>query len=507
MRKAREILRQVWGLSGTYRDAAHSLGVSLGIVAATVRRATDAGLDWSGVEALSDDALERRLYGSVPVPDEQRPLPDCAWIHTERRLPGVTLALLHLEYLERHPNGYRYTQFCEYYRQWLSRRRLSMRQVHRAGEKAFVDYAGKKPHLVDPVTGEVIEVELFLSVLGASNFTFTEATLTQQIPDWLASNGRALEYFGGVPGALVCDQLKSGVTVPCRYEPGVQRTFEEFGRHYGTVILPARGGAPRDKAKVEVAVQIAERWIVARLRHETFFTLPTLNERIAELREELNDRPMRLYQASRRELLEKLDRSALRPLPREPFVFASWKAARVNIDYHVELEGHFYSVPHALIHEKVDLRLTTGTVEVFHKGTRVASHARSRVRGRHTTLAEHMPRAHRKHLEWTPSRLAHWAGTIGPETQRLVEAILADRPHPEMGYRSCLGILRLARRDGPVRLEAACARAVAGGARSYRHVDAILKNGLDRLPPPALPITPPAVPPFHENVRGSHYYQ
>lgn len=509
MRKMREILRQVWGLSRSYRDAARSLGVSLGAVASTIQRATDAGLDRAGAEALSDDELERRLYGSAPVPGGERPRPDCAWLHTERRLPGVTLALLHLEYLERHPDGYRYTQFCEIYRQWLSRRRLTMRQVHRAGEKAFVDYAGQKPHLVDPTSGECVEVELFVSVLGASNFTYPEASLTQQIPDWLGSNGRALAYFRGVPGALVCDQLKSGVTVPCRYEPGIQRTFEEFGRHYGTVILPARGGAPRDKAKVEVGVQIAERWILARLRHETFFTLSALNERIAELREDLNHRPMRLYKASRWELFEKLDRPALHPLPSEPFVYAQWKTARVNIDYHVEFEGHYYSVPYALAHERVDLRQTASTIEAFFKGTRVASHVRSRVRGRHSTVAEHMPKAHRKHLEWTPSRLAHWAGTIGPETQRLVEAILADRPHPEMGYRSCLGILRLARRDGEVRLEAACARAVAVGARSYRHVDSILKNGLDRLPalPPPPESTTQEVLPLHENVRGSDYYQ
>jgi transposase len=506
MRKAREILRQVWALKLGYRDVARSLDLSLGVVSATVRRAVDAALDWAQIEALSEDELELRLYGSVSVPDT-RPQPDCPWIHTERRRPGVTLALLHLEYLERHPGGYRYTQFCEYYRRWLKGRRTSMRQVHRGGEKAFVDYAGQKPHIVDPRTGECRDVELFVSALGASNYTYAEASYTQQVEDWISSNGRALVYFGGVPGAIVCDQLKSGVTVPCRYEPGIQRTFEEFGRHYGTVVLPARPAKPRDKAKVEVAVQVAERWILARLRNETFFSLDALNERIAELREDLNNRFMRVYRATRRELFEKLDRAALKPLPSRSLIPGVWLKAGVNIDYHIEVDGHYYSVPHGLFQEEVEVHRTALTVEIFHRGTRIASHQVSRERGRHTTISEHMPKAHREHLEWSPSRMIGWAASIGPQTKRLVEAILADRPHPEMGYRSCLGILRLARRDGNGRLEAACGRALAVGARSYRHVDSILKNGLDRI---ALSEPTPARQEallFHENLRGSGYYQ
>src|SRR5206468_3107247 len=365
-------------------------------------------------------------------------------------------------YLEQHPDGYRYTQFCEVYRRWLQRRGLSMRQVHRAGETRFVDYAGQKPTIIEPTTGEVIEVELFVAVLGASNYTYAEATRTQQVPDWVASHQRALQFFGGVTAAIVPDQLKSGVVVPCRYEPGVQRTYDEFALHYGTVILPARPAKPRDKAKIEVAVQVAERWILARLRHETFFSLAALNARIAELLADLNARPMRLYRASRRDLFERLDQPALRALPAEAFVYSEWKvAARVNIDYHIELHGHYYSVPYALIHEHVDARLTATTVEIFHRGQRVAAHRRSFSRGQPTTDPGHMPKAHQRHLEWTPSRLIDWARTIGPQTAALVEAILADRPHPEQGYRSCLGLLRLAKGYGPDRLEAASTRAVA----------------------------------------------
>jgi transposase len=506
MRQIREILRQKWALRLSHRAVAQSVGLGLGTISNLVTRAEQAGLDWPQVQALADDVLEGRLYRRPALAGSRGPTPDCAWVHTERRKPGVTLELLHVEYLERHPDGYRYTQFCELYRRWLARRGLSMRQVHHAGEKMFVDYAGQKPRLIDPATGEVREVELFVAVLGASNYTYAEATRTQRVPDWIASHQRAFAFYGGVTAATVCDQLKSGVVVPCRYEPGLQRTYEDFAAHYGTAILPARPARPRDKAKIEVAVQIAERWILARLRHERFFILAALNARIAELLTDLNARRMRLYGASRRELFERLDRPALRPLPAVPFVYGEWKVARVNVDYHVEVHRHYYSVPYALVHEVVDVRITAATVECFHRGHRVAAHARAATPGRHTTLAAHMPKAHQHHLEWTPSRLIDWARTIGPQTAALVAAILADRPHPEQGYRSCLGLLRLGRRHGDGRLEAACARALVAGARSYRHVDSILKHGLDRLPLLEPVVSLPLAAP-HEHVRGPAYYQ
>ena len=507
MRQIREILRQKWALGLSHRAVAQSLKVGLGTISSVVSRGHAAGLDWAQVQTLADEALEGWLYGRPEVAGQrQRPAPDCAWIHAERRRPGVTLELLHLEYLERYPDGYRYTRFCDLYRRWLERRRLSMRQLHRAGDKCFVDYAGQKPRLIDPTTGEIVEVELFAAVLGASNYTYAEATRTQQVPDWIASHTRAFAFFGGVTAAVVCDQLKSGVVVPCRYEPGLQRTYEEFAAHYGTAILPARPAKPRDKAKIEAGVLVAERWILARLRHETFFSLAALNTRIAELLADLNTRPMRLYRASRRELFERLDQPALRPLPAEPFVYGEWTVARVNIDYHVEIHRHYYSVPYALIHEVIDARVSAATVECFHRGQRVAAHRRDDTPGRHTTTPAHMPKAHQHHLEWTPSRLIHWAETIGPQTAALVTAILADRPHPEQGYRSCLGLLRLSRRDGAARLEAACARALTVGVRSYRHVDSILKHGLDRLPPPE-PAEPLPLAPVHEQIRGRDYYQ
>jgi transposase len=505
MRKAREILRQKWELDRTHREIAASVGQSLGAIAMTLGRARAAGLDWAQSQALTDTALEERIYGPK-AETPARPMPAFEYLHAERKRPGVTLELLHLEYLEKQPDGYRYTQFCEHYRTWLKGRGLTMRQEHRAGEKLFVDYSGKKPHIVDPDTGEVIDVELFIAVMGASNYTFAEATLTQRGPDFIASHLRAFRFLGGVAGALVPDQLKSGVVVACRYEPGIQRTYEEMALHYGTAVLPARPAHARDKAKVEVGVQIAQRWILARLRHETFFSLAALNERIADRLEELNDRRMRIYGASRRELFERLDRPALKALPATPFDYSEWKRARLNIDYHAEIDHHYYSAPHALVHEELEARITATTVELLLRGERVASHLRSHQRGKHTTNPEHMPKAHQKHLEWTPSRIVHWGASVGPKTEALVQAILAERRHPEQGYRSCLGILRLAKRYGNDRLEAASGRAGAVRARSYRHVESILKNGLDRLPSPAEEKAEGPTPAAHENIRGGDYF-
>jgi len=501
MRNSREIVRQKWLLGRAHREIATSVGVSVGAVSLALARATAAELTWEIVETIDDAELERRLYPSV-VAATERPEPDCVWIHRERRRPSVTLELLHHEYLERHPNGLRYTTFCDRYREWLGRRGLVMRQVHAAGDKAFVDYSGKKARIVDAATGEIVDVELFVAVLGASNLTYAETTYTQRGPDWIASHVRMLEYFEGVPAALVPDQLKSGVSRACLYEPGVQRTYEELAQHYGTTVLPARPAHPRDKAKVEVAVQIAQRWLLARIRDEVFHSLGELNARLRELLVDLNGRMMRRYGKSRRDLFEQMERAALRPLPTTRFEYADWLRARVNIDYHVAVDGHLYSVPFRLVHEEVEVRLAADVVEIFHGRSRAAAHQRSYARG-FTTLTDHMPSAHRAHAEWTPSRILEWAGKVGAATRELCDAILADRPHPEQGFRSCLGILRLGKRYGDVRLEAACNRALRVRARSYRHVESILKNGLDRV---AATDEQTTLSLTHENVRGRDYY-
>jgi transposase len=507
MRHIREILRLKWTLKRSHRETARSLGISPGAVASVMSRAHQIGLTWDALTHVTDDALEERLYGPKITGRVARPLPDAAWIHTELRRAGVTLELLHLEYLEQHPDGYRYSAFCAHYRDWLARQRLSMHQVHKAGEKLFVDYSGKKPDVVDAATGVVQPVELFVAVLGASNYTYAEATETQRSADFIQSHSQAVEFLGGVPALIVPDQLKTGVRDACRYEPILQRTYEEWAAHYQTAILPARPAKPRDKAKVEVAVQVAQRWILARLRHETFVSLAALNGRIRELLVDLNARPMKGYGGhSRRDLFERFDRPALRPLPAERFVYTEWRQVRVNIDYHVDIDRHYYSVPYRLIHQTLDVRLSATTVEVFQRGTRLWVHRRRHQVGGFTTIPEHMPHAHRAHLEWSPSRLIRWGATVGPHTAALVEQILASRPHPEQGYRSCLGLLRLAKQYSPDRVEAASTRAVALGARSYRHVETMLKHGLDRVPLDS-DGAPAAPRPVHANVRGPVYYQ
>lgn len=507
MRKVREILRRKNELGLSHREVAEELGVSTGAVSKVVNRAALAGLSWEKAAGMTDEQVEGRLYGRGGQGARGREKADPVWIHTELKKPGVTLELLHLEYLKEHPDGYRYTQFCEHYRQWVGRQRVSMRQQHRGGERAYVDYSGVKATVVDRDTGKPREVELFVGVLGASNYTYAEASTSQKGPEFLESQTRMLEFFGGVPSLITPDQLKSGVKTPCRYDPEIQRTYEEMAAHYGCAVVAARPRHPKDKAKVEVGVQVVQRWILARLRNERFFTLSDLNRRIAELVRELNERPMRGYAGkSRRELYELVDRPALSPLPPERFVLCEWRAARVNVDYHVVLEGSYYSVPYTLVHEQVDVRSTARIVEVFHQNQRVASHERSATPGSYRTDPGHMPRAHQEALAWPPSRLMAWADKVGPSVGLLVRAILTSRPHPEQGYRPCLGILRLSKRYGNDRLERACHRAHLAGARSYRHVAAILKNGLDQAPLPDQTDTPARPALKHDNVRGADYF-
>ncbi len=507
MSKVREILRLRWALGRSVREASRAASVSLGVVSNTERRATRADLNWTAVEALDDAELERRLYGGRKhARGPGRLLPDGAWMHAELRRAGVTLELLHLEYLREHPDGYRYTAFCDHYRKWLDRRGLVMRQQHKAGDKTFVDYSGSKPHIVDPTTGEVDELELFVAVLGASNLTYAEATRTQTMGDFVSSHVRAFEYFGGATQVVVPDQLRSAVCIPCRYEPTITRTYAELGRHYGTAIVPARPGKPRDKAKVEVAVQVAQRWILARLRNETFFSIETLNERIAELLEELNARPMKkLGGISRRELFERIERGALLPLPQQRFELSEWKRATVNGDYHVALFEHYYSVPYTLVREEVEARLTATTVEILYRGRRVASHARSYVRFRFTTDPQHMPEAHQKHFAGGDAVIA-WGASVGPMTEAMVRRLLDANPVREQGWRSAKGLQRLAQKYGGERIELACAHALHFGAKSYKPVARLLELGREQLDLPGTGETETKTPLTHKNVRGPRYF-
>ena len=505
MRKIKDVLRLCWGQGLSKRKAARSCGVSRPAVDEYLRRAEAAGLCWPLPAGLDDGALERLLFPPPPVlPAGERGVPDWSHIHQELKRKGVTLFLLWQEYRQRHPHGYQYTWFCQHYRTWCGKLDLVMRQTHQAGEKLFVDYAGMRVAIIDPSTGEVREAEVFVAALGASNYTYAEATWSQGLEDWVGAHVRCFTYLGGVPELVVPDNLRAGVSKAHRYEPDINPTYQDLATHYGVAIVPARVRRPRDKAKAEVAVQVVERWILAALRRRQCFSLAELNRAIRALLESLNNRPFKKLPGTRRALFEQLDKPALRSLPVEPYEYAEWKQVRVHIDYHVEVHDHYYSVPHALIKKQLDVRITANTIECFHRGQRIASHRRSCHKAHHTTVPAHMPEAHRQAGEWSPQRLERWAATVGPATAQLITTVLAARKHPQQAYRSCLGILRLDKHYGDDRLEAACQRALTLGSHSYKSIESILRHGLDRQP--LAEQTEAALPDDHDNIRGPSYY-
>jgi transposase len=509
MRKVREVLRLKHALGMSYRKISTAIGASKTQAADYVRRAALAGITWPVPAGLDDAELERRLFPVVDAGASVRPCIDWPAVQRELKRRGVTLALLWQEHLADHPNGYSYTRFCELYADWRKQVSPTMRQTHLAGEKLFVDWAGDTIAVIDPGTDEEQRAHIFVAALGASNYTYAEARRGEALPDWIGAHVHAFAAIGGVPRALVPDNLKAGITKPSRYEPGINRTYQDLADHYGCVVLPTRIRHPRDKAKVEVAVQIVERFVLAKLRNRTFFSLAELNAAIRDCTAAINAKIMRHIGKSRAELLETLDRPALQALPDTPYAYAEWQRARVAPDYHIEIVGHFYSVPSRLIREIVEVRSTAETVEVFHKGKRIASHARSQVRHRHTTTPEHMPSAHRRYAEWTPARMMGEAAKVGPATAALFEAIMKAKPHPEQGFRSCLGIISLLKSYGPARLEAACRRGNDIGATTYGSIASILKNGLDRAytehSASAGEATNDAAFP-HDNIRGRDYY-
>ncbi len=508
MRKIREVLRLKYECQLAYREIARSCGLARSTVSDYLARAAEAGLSWPLPSTLSDQDLEARLFHrpEMDLKGRPRPQPDYAAVDAElRRHRGVnlTLDLLWREYKAQHPDGYQYTQFVTHYHRWRRQRDVCLRQTHRYGEKLFVDFADGLT-LVDPQTGIRTPTALFVAVWGASNYTYAEACPAQDLPSWIGAHGRAFAYCGVAPHIVVPDNLRAGVTKACRYEPELNPTYQAFAEHYGCAVIPARPRRPRDKAKVEGGVLIVKRWILAALRHRLFSSLAELNTAIRELLERVNTRPLRTLQRSRRELFEAWDRPAARPLPAVPYEYAEWRQATVNIDYHIAVDHHYYSVPSRLVRETVNVRLTATTVEIFFNSERVAAHVRSRVPHQHTTLVAHMPVAHQRYQEWTPSRLIEWAAKTGPATAQVVEHILTSRPHPEQGYRACLGILRLGTHYGPARVEAAAHRAVHFRACSYKAIRTMLATGLDRV---ALPeADAPRRLPTHENVRGATYY-
>ena len=504
MKKVIEVLRLKYEANLSHEKIARACGLSKGAVSKYVSLVAARGIDWP----LPDDIDETRLNALLfPVKAKQCRFiePDYFHIHQELKRKGVTLQLLWAEYVAVHEErSYRYSQYCNRYRQWRGKQKRSMRQLHRAGEKLFIDYCGPTVDVVDPSTGEIRTAQVFVSVLGASSYTYVEATWSQSLPDWIASHQRALRFYGGVPELLVPDNLRAAVTRACRYEPKINDTYAEMAAHYQTAVLPARPYKPQDKGKAESGVQIVERWILARLRHHTFFTLAELNGAIAELLPDLNERPFQGRTECRKDLFDGIDRPALRALPQDDYEYAEWRKAKPGIDYHVEVEKRYYSVPHALVGHKLDLRITASTVEVMHKGQRVAAHPRHG-KGAFSTLTEHMPKSHRAHREWSPGRFLNWGRDIGPCTAQVVKQQLEDRPHPEHGYRACLGLLNLGRRYDRSRLEKACERALLIRSASYKSIASILKQGLDKQPLDSQDNGQDELP-LHTNVRGASYY-
>jgi len=513
MRKIRDVLRLKLGQGVSDRQIAIAVGMARSTVADCLGRARVAGIGWPIPEGIDDAELERRLFPAHANVAPGRIVPDWSRVHQELQRRSMTLQLLWEEYRGQEPEGYGYSQFCGLYGAWRQTVSATMRQTHGAGEKLFVDFAGDTVGVIDPTTGEISQAHIFVAVLGASNYTYAEARWSEALPDWIGAHVNAFAAIGGVAHAIVCDNLKAGVTAVCRYEPGINRTYQDLATHYDTAILPARPYKPRDKAKVEVAVLIVQRYVLARLRNQQFFGLVELNAAIRAVVADLNARVMRKIGSSRNELLASIDRPALKALPVESYTYAVWKLCRLGLDYHVEIDQHYYSAPYRLVRERVEARLTDMTVEIFHRGARVASHVRSAVKRRHTTTPEHMPSAHRRYADWTPQRIMTEAAVIGPAMIALIEAILKAKPHPEQGFRAAKGILQLAKSYGIPRLEAAAERGNDIGAVTYGSIKSILQNGLDKAylradhgAQAAQPAAADAAPIQHNNIRGRGYY-
>lgn len=499
----REIIRLA-GEGFSDSEIAQSCGCARSTVQDYRGRARAVGLTREQVEGASDSEL-LAVLGKKPHREyaPQGPEVDWAWVSGELARPGVTLLLLWEEKIRGHESAYSYSAFCRRFRAWEGKHEVTLRQVHRPGEKSFVDFSGVTLSYCDLQTGEVREAEIFVGVLGASNLTYVEATASQTSEHWLGAHVRMFSYFGGVTAATVPDNLKSAVTKACRYEPEINRAYLEFAEHYGLAVLPARAGRPKDKAKVEKAVQDIQRWILAPLRDHEFHSVEEINAALRPLLEAFNSRPMREYGVSRWELFERSERAALKPLPQLPFELATWKHARVNIDYHVEVERHYYSVPYYMVRKEVEIRRTEKLIEVFHDGKRIAFHRRSLVPYQYTTLPEHMPPEHQALRSWTRERFAAWSKGLGPETARFVDMLFAKKPHPEQAFRSIMGLQRLAREYGSVRLENACKRANHFGLTTQHNIVSILKTAKDKLPLEHEQGAQQEMPLWHENLRDT----
>jgi transposase len=502
MRQLRELLRLRLHAGLSMRQIKDSLRVSLGVVQKVISTAKTQELDWAAIEPLDDQQLAQLFYPkSDNRPSNQLQLPDWAEVHQELRSPEVTKHLLWEEYTQAYPNrSYSYPQYCYLYQSWAKKQKRSMRQIHKAGDKLFVDYAGKTMPVVNGETGETRNAQIFVAVLGASNYIFSEATWTQSLPDWLGSHVRALEFIGGAPKLIVPDNLKSGVTKACRYDPDVNPSYQQLSAHYGVAIMPARPYKPKDKAKAEVGVQIIERWILACLRHQTFFSLAELNHSISALLVKVNNKPFKQLTGTRQQWFESLDKPALSPLPKQAYQYTDIKTVKVNIDYHIQYDQHLYSVPHHLVGEKIELHAKEQLIELYFHNQRVFSHVR-KYRPGTTTVAEHMPTRHQKHHQWNAGRLMNWAKDIGDEVLVWVQAQLKQKQHEQQAYRVCLGLLNLSKKYPVKRINSACTIANKSGLYKLKQIKSILQSNQDQLVTESQEQLP-LLPQDHENIRG-----
>lgn len=507
MRHIKDVLRLRFQAGLSIRQIRASTRLSVGAIQKLLKEAERLKIGWPLPEGMDDAELERQLYpASTPAHLSRFQQPDWRYVHQEIKRKGMTKQLLWEEYRDANPSRcYSYSQYCERYRQWVKKQRRSMRQIHRAGEKAFIDYAGPTMPVVDNRTGEVMfEANVFVAVLGASNYTYSEATRSQSLPDWLQSHVRMFEFFGGVPEALVPDNLRSAVSKPCRYDPDKNPSYQQLAEHYSVAVLPARPYKPKDKSKVEVGVQVVERWIMMRLRHHTFFSLGELNQCIRELLLDLNERPFKQLEGNRRQAFERLDKPALKALPRQPYEYVDIKKVKVNVDYHIQYLDHHYSVPHQYVGEKLEVHASDKIVQIYFRGNLVATHVKSSGFGT-TTEALHMPERHSKHHQWTPKRLLKWGADIGPDTRQWIDAQLKAKEHPEQAYRVCLGLLNLSKDYPSCRLNDACRLANCEGLMRLKQIKSVLKSNRDRLQA-ELELTN-ELPQSHENVRGPKSFQ
>lgn len=505
MRKISEILRLRYELKLSYRDIGDSLGISIGAVSSYLYRARAANINWPLPEGITEQALYDKLFLPVETAYKTRIEPDWQYIHKELHRKGMTLLLLWREYREQHKEGVSYSRFCHLYQEYTKTVTPVMRQVYKGGEKSFVDYAGMHVEWLDIFSGEIFQAEIFVGCLGASQFIFVEATASQQLPDWINSHINMFEYFGGAPEIIVPDNLKSGVTKAHRYDPDININYQHLAEHYGVAIVPARAVRPRDKAKVENAVGIVERQILAPMRHITFTSLGEINAEIKKRLTILNNQNYQKMPISRKELFEQIDKPALKPLPNTKYQYATWKKAKINLDYHFVFEDRYYSVPYQYVGKYIEVRATSKSIECFYDNQRIAAHARHTKKYSFTTITEHMPKSHQEQANMSVGRLKNWASKIGINTMKFINHMIKSRAFPQQAFRACLGLLRLSKKYGDMRLEKACHKALITGATRYQQVEAILKNNLEEVPINITPVNTPLI--IHDNIRGSDYYK